>query len=67
MELTHNAITIQKETGFKEDKNQPRCNGEVALADAVVTLASNVAMREKKRIEFKDEWFDVKSDAAPDA
>jgi hypothetical protein len=38
----------------------------VALGDAVVTLASNVAMREKRRIEFKKEWFDVGSDAGPE-
>jgi predicted dehydrogenase len=45
---------------------QPRCSGEVALGDAVVTLASNVAMHEKRRIEFKKEWFDVGSDAGPE-
>ncbi len=44
---------------------QPRCNGEVALADAVVTLVSNMAAQEKRRIEFKPEWFDVNSDAEP--
>jgi len=47
-------------------KGQPRCSGEVALGDAVVTLASNVTMREKRRIEFKKEWFDPASDAAPE-
>ncbi len=45
---------------------QPRCNGEVALGDATVTLVSNMAMRQKRRIEFKPEWFDVNSDAAPE-
>ncbi len=44
---------------------QPRCNGEVALSDAVITLASNIAAKEKRRIEFKREWFDVNSDAEP--
>lgn len=48
-------------------KGQPRCSGEVALSDAVITLASNVAVRDKRRIEFKPEWFDVNSGAAPDA
>jgi predicted dehydrogenase len=47
-------------------QGQPRCSGEVALGDAVVTLASNLAMRQKRRIEFKPEWFDVNSDAAPE-
>jgi predicted dehydrogenase len=46
---------------------QPRCNGEVAMADAVITLVSNMAMQEKRRIEFRPEWFDPNSDAAPEA
>ena len=46
--------------------SQPRCNGSVALADAIVTLASNVAMRENRRIEFQPAWFDVDSQEAPD-
>ena len=45
---------------------QPRCNGEVALADAVVTLVSNIAARERRRIEFKPAWFDVSSSEAPE-
>ncbi len=45
---------------------QPRCNGEVALGDAIVTLVSNMAMRQKRRIEFKPEWFDVNSNAVPE-
>src|SRR6476646_7656907 len=35
------------------DKGQPRCNGEAALADAVVALVSNLAARSRKRIEFQ--------------
>ena len=46
---------------------QPRCNGEVAMADAVITLVSNLAMQQKRRIEFRPEWFDPNSDAAPEA
>lgn len=47
-------------------KGQPRCNGEVALADTVVTLVSNIAARHRRRIEFKPSWFDVNSDDAPE-
>jgi hypothetical protein len=36
------------------------------MGDAVVTLVSNMAMRQHRRIEFKPEWFDVNSDAAPE-
>ena len=40
--------------------------GEVALADAVIALTSNIAMREKRRIEFQEAWFDPKSPEVPD-
>ncbi len=52
--------------GGVECEQQPRCNGRVAMGDAVVTLASNIAMKLGKKIEFKKEWFDVDSDATPE-
>jgi predicted dehydrogenase len=45
----------------------PRCHGEVALADAVIALTSNIAMQTGQRIEFDERWFDYKSDEAPEA
>ncbi|UCD27513.1 MAG: Gfo/Idh/MocA family oxidoreductase [Planctomycetota bacterium] len=45
----------------------PRCHGRVALADAVVALCANIAMKTDKRIEFKPEWFDPYSEATPEA
>ena len=36
-------------------------------ADAVVTLVSNIAARERRRIVFKPSWFDVNSDDAPES
>jgi predicted dehydrogenase len=44
----------------------PRCRGDVALADAVIALTSNLAMRQKRRIDFDPKWFDSTSDATPD-
>ena len=44
----------------------PRCRGEVALADAVIALTANLAMREHRRIEFQESWFDYKSKDVPD-
>lgn len=44
-----------------------RCDGRVALADAVMALTSNIAMRTKKRIEFKDAWYDPASDECPES
>ena len=49
--------------------NQPRCKPEVALADAVIALVSNVALKEsggQPRINFKKEWFDIESDVTPE-
>ena len=46
-------------------KGKPRCGGEVGLADAVVTLVSNMAARQRRRIEFDPAWFEVDSNAAP--
>jgi predicted dehydrogenase len=43
-----------------------RCNGEVALADAVTTLAANQAIRQGRRIVFQQAWFDPASELVPD-
>jgi len=50
-------------------ENQPRCKPEVAIADAVIALVSNVALNNpatQPRIEFKSEWFDIASDETPE-
>lgn len=43
-----------------------RCNGVVAMADAIMAMTANIAMDKQIRIEFKDEWFDPESDATPE-
>ncbi len=48
------------------DQDKPRCRGEVALADAVIALTSNIAMHQKRRIEFKPSWFDWQSPDVPE-
>ncbi len=51
-------------------ENQPRCKPEVAIADAVIALVSNIALANpatQARIEFKPEWFDIASDETPEA
>jgi hypothetical protein len=55
-----------KESNPADKDHQPKCHGRVALNDAVVTLASNLAMAHERRVVFKPEWFDVSSDAAPE-
>jgi predicted dehydrogenase len=50
-------------------ENQPRCKPEVAIADAVIALVSNVALANpdtQPRITFKPEWFDIASDDTPE-
>ncbi|HWL08739.1 MAG TPA: Gfo/Idh/MocA family oxidoreductase [Planctomicrobium sp.] len=48
------------------DQGGLRCNGVVAMADAIMALTANLAMATRKRIEFKADWFDPNSDAAPE-
>jgi len=52
--------------GGVQCKQKLLCDGRVALADAVVALTANLAMRTKQRIEFKQPWFDVESDETPE-
>jgi len=47
-------------------ENQVKCTPEVALADAVIALTSNIAIKENRRIEFDPKWFDKDSDATPE-
>jgi predicted dehydrogenase len=54
------------EKGYEKDKagnyvqRLPRCHGEVAMADAILALSANLAMKTRKRISFEDhkKWFD---------
>ena len=63
-EQEHLAWIIRK--GGVDCEQKPRCNGRVALVDAAIALTANLAMKHKQRIEFKPEWFDPASDAAPE-
>ncbi len=68
-ELEHFAYCIRNgnASNYHDDEQHlPRCRGEVALADAVIALTSNLAMRQKKYIKFEDSWFDWKSPDVPD-
>ena len=68
-EIEHWAWCIS--TGDPE--NQPRCNGEVALADACVALTARQAIKNSQKkgghgfIQFEPEWFNVDADAVPEA
>jgi len=68
-EIEHWAWCIS--TGDRD--NQPRCNGPVAVADAVIALTAKKAISNSQKpgghgfIQFKPEWFDVNSDEVPEA
>ena len=52
---------------IRANKDELRCNGVVAMGDAIMAMTANLAMKHKQRIEFKPEWFDPASDETPEA
>jgi predicted dehydrogenase len=62
-EMEHFAWCIRN---FDFEQNKPKCHPKVALADAVIALTTNIAIRENRRVEFKPEWFDIGSDETPE-
>jgi predicted dehydrogenase len=74
-EMEHFAYCVRTIQGAKGDKDEikkwqqtPHCHGRVAMADAIIALTSNLAMRHKRRIPFEEKWFDAAElDAVPDA
>jgi predicted dehydrogenase len=51
----------------RAEQRLPKCHGEVAMADAIVALTANHAMRKRQRIVFNDAWFDpTKLEEVPD-
>ena len=45
----------------------PRCHGEVAMADAILALTANMAMKARQRIEFDANWFAADKPDCPEA
>ena len=48
------------------DQGEVKCSPKVAMADAVIALATNIAIKENRRVEFLPEWFDIHDDATPE-
>ncbi|HEX3316243.1 MAG TPA: Gfo/Idh/MocA family oxidoreductase [Gemmataceae bacterium] len=69
-ELTHMAYCIKnREAGLanpEDPRYKPRCDGRAAMADAIIALTANQAMRRNQRIVFKSEWFDASKPDVPD-
>jgi predicted dehydrogenase len=61
-ELEHWAWCIRN----RSPENLPHCHPKVAMGDAVIALVANMAAREGRRIDFKEEWFDIDSDETPE-
>jgi hypothetical protein len=64
--MEHFAYCIRTDNFGAPDKGGLRCPGEQGMKDAIMALTSNLAMKHKKRIVFKDDWFDPNKDAAPE-
>ena len=68
-EMEHLAYCIRMREQVTEAERaqfKPRCDGRAALADAIVALTANQAMKRRERIEFKREWFEVNQDPTRD-
>lgn len=66
-EIEHWAYCIRN----PDPANRPRCYPEVAMGDAVIALATNVALKNASQgkggyLVFDPEWFKIESDAVPD-
>jgi predicted dehydrogenase len=66
-EIEHWAYCIRNNS----PENTPRCYPKVAMADAIISLTTNVALRKAARgepgfIKFEESWFDINSDDTPD-
>ena len=49
-------------------ENKPRCYPEVAMGDAIIALAANMAVRNAENgfVKFNPDWFKVESDETPE-
>ncbi len=52
-------------------ENQPRCKGEIAMGDAVIALATNVAIKNANSgkggyLKFDEAWYDADKPETPD-
>ena len=65
-ELQHWAWCIRNNPKAKDPMLQPRCHPEIALADSVISLVTNIAADRGESITFKKEWFDIDNDATPE-
>ncbi len=66
-QLEHWAFCIRENPTADHSKPMPRCYPEVAMADAVIALTTNIAAARGETVEFQPAWFDATNDATPEA
>jgi len=62
-EIEHWAYCIEK-NDFENVR--PKCHPEVAMADAIIALTTNKAIRLNQQITFDPKWFDINAEETPD-
>ncbi len=74
-EMEHFAVCVRKwnkGTGYQTNtdgkyvQELPRCHGEVAMADAILALTANMAMKQRVRIAFDPKWFKADDATVPE-
>ncbi len=65
-EIEHWAWCIRENPSNKNPELQPRCKPKIALADAVIALATNIAAEKGESVTFRESWFDPDNDETPE-
>ncbi|MDR0869940.1 MAG: Gfo/Idh/MocA family oxidoreductase [Planctomycetaceae bacterium] len=66
-EIEHWAYCIRKNPEADHGKEMPRCYPEVAMADAVIALTTNISAKRGETVLFDEAWFDCDKDDTPEA
>jgi len=61
----NSGVGYEKKDG-KYVQRLPRCHGEVAMADAILALSANLAMAQRRKIDFDLDWFKPDNEKVPD-
>ena len=60
------SATATRRTTTATASTSPAAAARSRMADAIIALTSNIAMRQNRRIEFDPKWFDYQSPEVPD-
>ncbi|HZU36077.1 MAG TPA: hypothetical protein VFA18_09220, partial [Gemmataceae bacterium] len=60
------ATTSEDKKRWREGADAPRCHGTIAMADAIIALTANIAMKRNQRIEYRPEWFAPENPQTPE-